>query len=96
MSDRIEPSTHIDVRVVRNLLISRLNEGRDLMKLASVSTKWKKGEKLFQEKCRQAIKLIDDAINIKEDNYNENPVQTSGEGNESTRKTSVQNEENKA
>ena len=96
MSDRIEPSTHIDIRVVRNLLISRINEGRDLMKSAIVSTAWKRKERVLLEKCAQAIKLIDEAIKAKEGNDNEVSNQTTGEGNKSTGKTRIQNQESKA
>lgn len=97
MSDRIEPSTHIDIRVIKNLLISRINEGRDLMKLATVPTSWKKKERILLEKCTQAIKLIDDAIKVKEDNNNEtsNQVKTAGESNKSNWKTPVQKQESK-
>ena len=92
MSDRIEPSTHIDIRVIKNLLISRLNEGRDLMKLATVPTSWKKKERVLQEKCTQAIKLIDEAIKAKEGNNNEvsDQTQTTGESNKGTGKTYIQ------
>lgn len=98
MSDRIEPGTHIDIRVVRNLLISRINEGRDLMKSAIVSTTWKRKERVLLEKCAQAIKLIDEAIKAKEGNNNEvsNQPQTTGESNKSTGKTRIQDQESKA
>lgn len=96
MSDRIEPMTHIDTRVVKNLLISRINEGRDLMKTAAVSTEWKKREKLFQEKCMKAINLIDEGLKIKEGKYNENPVQSSNQGNQSIREVSTEKQESKA
>lgn len=97
MSDHIEPGTHIDIRVIKNLLISRLNEGRDLMKLASVSTAWKRKERVLQEKCNQAIRLIDEAINAKEGKTNEvsNQTQTTRESNKGNWKTTVQNQENK-
>ena len=70
MSNRIEPTTHIDIRVVKNLLYSRINEGRDLMKTAALSNQWKKKEQATLDKLQQAMRLIEEAINIKEsDNY---------------------------
>lgn len=70
MSNRIEPTTHIDIRVLRNLLISRINEGRDLMKMASLPNSWKKREQLCLSKLTEGLKNIEEAIKIKEDdNY---------------------------
>lgn len=90
MSDKIEPSTHIDILVIRNLIISRLNEGRDMMKLANIPTSWKKKERIFQEKCMQAVKLIDEAVKAKEGKFNEVSNQTTGEGNKSAGKADIQ------
>ena len=99
MSDKIEPMTHIDIRAVRNLLSNRLSEGRDIMKTASVPQNWRQTERQFQDKCRQALKLIDEAIAIKEGKVNEvsqNPVQAPTESNHGSRKTGIQNQEVKA
>lgn len=101
MSDRIEPMTHIDIRVVRNLLTSRMNEGLELMNSSNTTPYWKKTERRFQEKCRQAMKLIDDAIAIKEGKYNEvsensNQNQGSGEANKGNREAGVQRPGTKA
>ena len=71
MSDRIEPMTHIDVRVIRQLLQTRINEGRELMKSASLSTQWKKQEQAFIGKARDALRNLDEAIKIKEGPINE-------------------------
>ena len=99
MSDKIEPMTHIDIRVVKNLLISRINEGKDLMKTANLPNEWKKKEYAFQEKCKAAIKLIDEGIAIKEGKVNEapkTPVQNPAETDEGGRKPFIQNQGTKA
>lgn len=84
--------THIDIQVIRNLLISRLNEGRDLLKVAYTTTEWKRREKLFQDKCKAALSNIEEAIKIKEGKNNESSSnQTSTESNEKDRETRVQN-----
>ena len=99
MSDRIEPMTHIDIRVVKNLLISRINEGKELMGSASLSTEWKKREHIFQEKCKKAIELIDEGIKVKEGIFNEtnrNSHQNFSENKQDNRETGVQNQTGKA
>ena len=98
MSDRIEPMTHIDIRVVKNLLMSRVNEGRDIIKTSSVSQEWKQKERQFQEKCRQAIRLIDEAISIKEGKYDVSKTSSknTAEGYQGIRETGIQNQKDKA
>lgn len=71
MSNRIEPTTHIDIRVVKNLLKNRIDEGRELMKSAALPNSWKRVEQARQEKLRMAMRNIDDAINMKEDEAHE-------------------------
>lgn len=71
MSSRIEPTTHIDIRVVKNLLKNRIDEGRELMKSAALPNSWKKIEQARQEKLRMAMRNIEDAINVEEGNKND-------------------------
>jgi hypothetical protein len=73
MSNYTEPDTHIDIKVVKNLLITRINEGNELIKSESTSKEWKRVERAFLKKCRDAIIIIDEAIKIKEDKTSENP-----------------------
>ena len=83
--------THIDIQVVRNLLWSRLSEGRDLMKSATVTTDWKKKERAFQDKCKDALKLIDEGIKIKEGTVDDaSNDKTANESNQGNRKADVQ------
>lgn len=86
MSSRIEPSTHIDIRVVKNLLKNRIDEGRELMKSAALPNSWKKIEQARQEKLRMAMRNIEDAINVEEGNKNEvSENQASNESNSEDR-----------
>lgn len=97
MTDKSNPTTHIDVKVVKNLLISRINEGKELMRSANTSGDWRRKEIQAQDRYRKAIKLIDEAISIKEGTYNEvsnaanKNATNSTEGNQSNRQTSSQN-----
>ena len=97
MTDKSNPTTHIDVKVVKNLLISRINEGKELMRSASTSGDWRRKEIQAQDRYRKAIKLIDEAISIKEGTYNEvsnaanKNATNSTEGNQSNRQTGTQN-----
>lgn len=70
MSDRIEPSTHIDIKVVKVLLESRINEGMELTKNMKLPREWRDKEAHFLSKCREAVNNINEAIKIKEDNNN--------------------------
>lgn len=91
MSDRIEPMTHIDIRVVRNLLVSRINEGRELLASNTVPYDWKKTERSFLEKCKKAVQFLNEGIDIKEGNINEvSKNQNSAEAVSENRKTGVQ------
>lgn len=84
--------THIDIQVIRNLLLSRLNEGQDLMKSDTPNTAWKKTERLFQNKCMIALQAINEAIAIKEGKINEvSNNQTASEGNKGSKQSSIQN-----
>jgi hypothetical protein len=71
MSNRIEPTTHIDIRVVKNLLQSRITEGRDLMKTAALPNSWKRKEQACQDKLSKAMQCIEEAIKIKEGEIND-------------------------
>ena len=62
----MEPSMHIDLNVIKSLLISRVNEGKELSKSDEVNAVWKKKERVIEDKCRQAMKIIDEAIAISE------------------------------
>lgn len=96
MSDRLEPDTHIDILVIKNLILTRLKEGREMMHNANVPTDWKKRENIFQEKVTKAVNLINEAINAKEGKFNEVSNKGTNEGNKGSRETDVQNQENKA
>lgn len=83
--------THIDIQMIRNLLQSRLNEGRELMKSATTSSEWKRYEKLFQDKCSKALRLINEAIDIKEGKMNEvSNDQATAESNQNNRQIGIQ------
>ena len=95
MSEQFNPTTHIDIRVVKNLLITRINEGKELAKSANVSNDWRKKEYAAQDRYNKCIKLIDEAISIKEDMANEvsndsnQSSKASTEGNKDNRQTGV-------
>lgn len=71
MGDYIEPSVHIDTKVVETLIETRINEGVELIATGNASNEWKKTEKLFLSKMRQALDIIRQAIEIKEGKSNE-------------------------
>jgi hypothetical protein len=97
MTNYQEPDTHIDIRVIKNLLITRINEGNELIMSESTSREWKRNERAFIKKCQDAIQIIDEAIKIKEGKFNEasqnkNPQQ----GTANYRQNNVQNQGDKA
>ena len=100
MSVTNELMTHIDLRVVRNLLDLRLNEGREIMKNAATPAEWRHSERRIQEKCRDAMKILDEAISIREGKTNEASIdpkaESTAEGDKGARKTGVPGETVKA
>lgn len=71
MGDYIEPAVHIDTKVVESLIETRMNEGAELVASSNVPNEWKKTEKQFLSKMRQALDIIRQAIAIKEGKSNE-------------------------
>jgi hypothetical protein len=97
MTNYTEPDTHIDIKVVKNLLLTRVNEGMEIIKSQAASPEWNKTERLFLKKCREAIKTIDEAINIKEGKFNETSKNSyASENHAGDRQTGIQNQGDKA
>lgn len=96
MSNYFEPDTHIDIKVVKNLLVTRINEGNELIKSESTSKEWKRTERAFLKKCRDAVLIIEEAIKIKEGKVNEDPENKNPQqGSAGDRQSSIQNQSNK-